>query len=115
MFAETCNQSVLAGRDKLKVPAGSSLSLSCQVRHCGNTWNGTWMWTNSTEKILKAVEESVRHHLARVPLSDNETQLILNFLTVDQSDEGFYSCRVIWGQGEMEQGHFTSVGVTAGV
>ncbi|KAF1393782.1 hypothetical protein PFLUV_G00019620 [Perca fluviatilis] len=110
LHAEECSQGVLAERETLYVPAGGSLSLSCVVQHCGGAWTGNWMRTNSTNEKL-----SVRHHLTNVTLSANKTQLILNFLSVKQSDEGSYGCSVKWGQGDTDQGHFKYVNVTAAV
>lgn len=113
--AETCSRTVLATRATFHVPAGGSLSLSCLVQHCGDPWKGYWMWTNSTDVRSRAVEESVRHRLTSVTLSANESQLILSFPSVNQSDEGFYGCIVFWGQYDMEHGHFMYVNITAGM
>ncbi|XP_076590439.1 uncharacterized protein LOC143322894 [Chaetodon auriga] len=113
--SEECSPAVLAGRDTFYAPAGSSLSLSCVVLHCGDTWTGKWMWRNPTDEKLTVVQASERHHLTRVKLSDHETQLILNFLSVNQSDEGSYGCSVTWGQGDTDQGHSMYVNVTEAV
>ncbi|XP_044057461.1 uncharacterized protein si:dkey-52l18.4 isoform X2 [Siniperca chuatsi] len=94
---------------------GGSLSLSCVVQHCGDKWTGNWMWRNSTVEKLKAVEESVRYRLTTVTLSANQTQLILNFPSVNQLDEGFYGCRVTWTEDYIDEGHLTYVNVTAAV
>ncbi|KAA8593828.1 hypothetical protein FQN60_004662 [Etheostoma spectabile] len=75
--------------------------------HCGGAWTGNWMRTNSRNEKL-----SVRHHLTNVTLSANQTRLIWNILSVKQSDEGSYGCRVKWGQGDTDQGHFKYVNVT---
>lgn len=110
LSAEECSQAVLAERETLYVPAGGSLSLSCVVQHCGGAWTGNWMRRNSTDEKLIA-----RHHLTNVMLSANQTQLILNFLSVNQLDEGSYGCIVKWDQGDTEQGHLKYVNVTAAV
>lgn len=115
VHAEPCIQGVLAKAKTFNVTAGGSLTLSCVVQHCGDTWTGSWMWTNSTDVKSRAVRESMRHRLTKVMLSANKTQLILNFLSLSQSDEGFYGCRVVWGQGDTEEGHFMHVNVTAAV
>ncbi|XP_032368105.1 uncharacterized protein si:dkey-52l18.4 [Etheostoma spectabile] len=107
LHAEECSQKVLAERETFYVPAGGSLSLSCVVQHCGGAWTGNWMRTNSRNEKL-----SVRHHLTNVTLSANQTRLIWNILSVKQSDEGSYGCRVKWGQGDTDQGHFKYVNVT---
>ncbi|XP_037632404.1 uncharacterized protein si:dkey-52l18.4 [Sebastes umbrosus] len=108
--AEECIQVVLAERETLYVPAGGSLSLSCVVQHCGGAWTGTWMRRNSTDQKLR-----VRHHVTNVTLSDNKTELILSFQSVNQSYEGSYGCSVKWSQGDTEQGHLKYVNVTAAV
>nr|XP_046246420.1 uncharacterized protein si:dkey-52l18.4 [Scatophagus argus] len=113
--AEKCNTTVVAERDIFHVPEGVSLSLSCVVQHCGDSWTGHWMWTNSTYEFVKFVKESVRHHFTNMTLSANKAQLILTFRNVNQSDEGFYGCRVVWGQGDIEQGHYMYVNITAAV
>lgn len=111
--AEECGQAVLAARDTFYVPAGGSLSLSCVVQHCGKQWTGNWMWRNATDEKLRVVEESVRHRLSKEMLSAEETRLILNFQSVDQSDEGVYGCKVVWGEGYIDQGHLMHVNITA--
>ncbi|XP_070826869.1 uncharacterized protein [Chaetodon trifascialis] len=113
--SEECSQNVLARRDTVYAPAGSSLSLSCVVLHCGTAWNGKWIWRNPTDEKLTVVQASERHRLANVMLSANETQLILHFLSVNQSDEGFYGCSVTWDQGVIGLGHLMHVNVTAAV
>ncbi|XP_054461458.1 uncharacterized protein si:dkey-52l18.4 [Anoplopoma fimbria] len=110
LHAEQCSQRVVAERETLYVPAGQSLSLSCVVQHCGGAWNGNWIRRNSTDEML-----IVRHRLTNVTLSAYETQLTLNFLNISQLDEGSYGCRVIWAEGETEQGHLKYVNVTAAV
>lgn len=111
--AEQCSQAVLGKRDTKQAPEGDSLSLSCVVRHCGDTWKGNWMWTNLTDK--KFIKNSDQHSLTNVTLSANETRLLLNFLKINQSDEGYYGCKVTWSKGETEQGHLIYVNVTAGM
>ncbi|XP_039986354.1 uncharacterized protein si:dkey-52l18.4 [Xiphias gladius] len=113
--AEECSQVVLAKRDVFYVPEGGSLSLSCVVQHCGDTWTGNWMWRNSTDELFSTIENSARHRLTNVNLSVNETRLDLNFLRVIQLDEGSYGCTVTWGQGDTDQGHLMYVNITAAV
>lgn len=113
--AEECSQVVLAKRDVFYVPEGGSLSLSCVVQHCGDTWTGNWMWRNSTDELFSTIENSARHRLTNVHLSVNETRLDLNFLRVIQLDEGSYGCTVTWGQGDTDQGHLMYVNITAGM
>ncbi|XP_070762386.1 uncharacterized protein [Enoplosus armatus] len=113
LLAEECSQAVLAKRDTFDVPAGGSLSLSCVVQHCGDTWKGYWMWRNSTDEKLRAVEGGVGRRLTSVTLSTNQTRQILNLLSVSLSDEGYYGCKVTWHQGYTDQGHLTYVNVTA--
>lgn len=108
LCAEACVQSVLAPRETLYAPAGGSLPLSCVVQHCGRNWTGNWFRTNSTD-------EKLRHRVTKVNLSANQTELILNFLSVSQLDEGSYGCRVEWAPGDTEQGHLKYVNVTAAV
>lgn len=106
---------VLAERDTFYAPAGSSLSLSCVVQHCGDTWKGNWMWRNPTDDKSRTVESSVRHILTSVVVSANETRLILNFLSVNKSDDGSYGCSVEWAQGDTDHGHLMYVNVTGGM
>ncbi|XP_068441967.1 uncharacterized protein si:dkey-52l18.4 [Clinocottus analis] len=108
--AEECSQGVLAKRETLYVPAGRSLTLTCVVQHCGGAWTGSWLRRNLTEETLIAT-----CCLTNVTLSANRTQLILNFPSVSDSDEGPYGCRVKWAQGDTEQGHLKYVNVTAAV
>lgn len=112
---EECNQAVVARRQVFYVSVGGSLSLSCVVRHCGDNWTGAWMWKNSTDEVFNTVNESARHHMTRVILSDNKTRLVLETLRVNQSDEGSYGCRVTWNEGATEQGHLMYLNVTTGV
>lgn len=113
--AEECSPTVLAARDTFAVPAGGRLSLSCVVQHCGKHWTGHWVFENSTHDRSIVVKESARHRLTHVNLSGNKTQQILELLSINQSDEGFYGCSVKWSQSETEQGHLTYVNVTAGM
>ncbi|XP_070684775.1 uncharacterized protein [Pempheris klunzingeri] len=113
LIAEECSPTVLAKRDTFYVPAGGSLSLSCVVQHCGDTWKGGWMWRNSTDESMKVTKENVWQ--TNVTVSANQIQLNLNFLSVNQSDEGFYGCRVKWDEGDTAMGHLVYVNVTAAV
>lgn len=113
LSAEQCSQTILGRRDSKQVPEGGSLSLFCDVQHCGDTWTGNWMWTNSTDE--KLIKNSDQHSLTNVTLSANITRLLLNFLKINQSDEGSYGCKVTWSKGETGQGHFIYVNVTAGM
>lgn len=113
--AEECSRTVLAARHTFNVPAGGRLSLSCGVQHCGEPWTGHWVFENSTQGGLNAVEASPRHRLTHVELSGNTTQQILELLNINQSDEGFYGCSVKWRQGDTAQGHLTYVNVTTGM
>ncbi|KAM7413503.1 hypothetical protein PAMA_020742 [Pampus argenteus] len=113
--AEECRKAVLAKRDTVYASAGDSLSLVCEVQHCGDTWTGGWIWRNSTDEGLSAVKDDRRHRLTNVSLSANKTQLLLRLLSVNKSDEGSYGCKVTWSQGETHQGHLTYVNITAAV
>lgn len=97
------------------MPAGGRLSLSCLVQHCGEDWIGDWVFENSTQGGSNAVKESAKHHLTQVKLSGNTAKQILELLSINQSDEGFYGCSVKWSQGDTAQGHLTYVNVTAGM
>ncbi|XP_051252778.1 uncharacterized protein LOC127361818 isoform X2 [Dicentrarchus labrax] len=112
--AKECFQAVLGRSETFHVPAGGSLSLSCVVEHCGASWKGHWMWTNSTIARSQHVNESVRHRLNNVTLSPNKTKQILELLSITQSDAGSYACSVVWAEtGETEQGHLMHVNITA--
>ncbi|CAN9511063.1 unnamed protein product [Ophioblennius macclurei] len=110
---EDCNQTILARRQSMYVPAGGALSLSCVVRHCGLHWTGTWLWQNSTDGQFSTVENTERHHFINVTLSAVEAQLTLKILSIKQADEGSYKCSVTWGNGNIDQGHLMSMNVTA--
>ncbi|XP_030007927.1 uncharacterized protein LOC115431590 [Sphaeramia orbicularis] len=111
--AEECSQAVLNRRESFYVPVGGSLSLSCVVQHCGDPWNGTWIWRNSTVDKFSIVESTAHHHLTSLHLSDNQTRLVLSFPSVSQLDEGSYGCNVKWHEGESDQGHLQYVNITA--
>lgn len=113
--AEDCSKAVLAKRQTYNVPVGGSLSLSCVVQHCGDTWSGSWIWKNSTDDTFRTVEATVGRHLTSVELSPNEIQLGLDLANVTKLDEGSYGCSVQWSQGAVDKGHLTDVNVTAGV
>ncbi|AWO99357.1 Cell adhesion molecule 3 [Scophthalmus maximus] len=114
--AEECSQAVLARRGTSYVQEGGSLSLLCVVQHCGDAWTGDWMKKNSTDAKFSTVKNSDDGpHLTSVPLSENETHLVLSFPRVNRLDEGSYGCRVTWGQGITDMGHLMYVNVTAAV
>ncbi|XP_077964099.1 uncharacterized protein LOC120823025 [Gasterosteus aculeatus] len=110
LWAEECTQGVLAERETVFVPAGNSLSLSCVVQHCGGAWTGNWTKRDSMADNLTA-----RHHLTNVSLSDTQTRLTLNFLSVGLLDQGAYGCSVKWARGDTEEGNTKYVNVTAAV
>lgn len=99
----------MAERETVFVPAGNSLSLSCVVQHCGGAWTGNWTRRDSMADNLTA-----RHHLTNVPLSDTQTRLSLNLLSVGLLDQGAYACSVKWARGDTEEGNTKYVNVTAG-
>lgn len=109
--AEKCSHAVIRVRETVHVPEGGRLSLSCDVQHCGDTWTG--MWIKSADEDY--FQNSDRHSFTNVTLSANTTRLHLNFLNINKSDEGSYGCKATWGQGEIGQGHFIIVNVTAGM
>ncbi|KAK2846957.1 hypothetical protein Q5P01_009956 [Channa striata] len=113
LSSDECSPGVMARREKVVVPQGSSLTLSCVVKHCGKNWTGNWMLENSHHE--KLIESSDRYYLTNETLSANETKLFLNFRRVNQSDEGSYGCKIIWGTGHISQGHLTLVNITAAV
>ncbi|XP_047449539.1 uncharacterized protein si:dkey-52l18.4 [Mugil cephalus] len=113
--AKECENGVVAARETFHVPEGSSLSMSCVVEHCGNTWDGFWMWTNLTYEPLIRVNNTARHRLTRVDISANETKLVLEILPVNRIDAGDYRCSVNWDGRLTDQGHWKSVNVTAAV
>lgn len=112
--AEECSQAVLARRSTFHVAEGDSLSLSCVIQHCGDTWTGNWIWQNSTDKkFIKNSDD--RHQLTNDMISGNETRVIFTLLSAEQSDEGSYGCKVTWGQNNTDQGNLMYVNVTAGI
>ncbi|XP_040901718.1 uncharacterized protein si:dkey-52l18.4 isoform X2 [Toxotes jaculatrix] len=115
LCADKCEKSILARRNTLSVPEGDSLSLSCVVLHCGDTWEGNWTWSKSTGGKTNNTENSDRRYSTNVILSINKTSMVLNFVRVSQSDEGYYGCKVKWSEGVTEQGHMTYLNITAAV
>ncbi|XP_019950867.1 uncharacterized protein si:dkey-52l18.4 [Paralichthys olivaceus] len=113
--AEECNQAVLARRGKLDTPEGGNLLLSCVIQHCGDPWTGIWIWKNVTDEKFSTIKNSDRRHVTNERISVNQTRLVLNFLTVRQSDEGTYGCKGTWGQGDTDLGHLIYVSITAAV
>ncbi|XP_028275846.1 uncharacterized protein LOC114445089 [Parambassis ranga] len=111
---EQCHKGVFARRDTFYVPVGGSLSLSCVVQHCGDTWTGTWVWTNSSESP-NAVKETVRWRMINVTVSGNETKLVLKIEGVQKLDEGAFRCSATWGEGFTDMGHWMYINVTAAV
>lgn len=112
---EKCVPAIVARRQVLYVPAGGALSLSCVVRHCGDTWTDIWIWKNSTDETFKTLKDSPKHHLTQVIVSHNETQLVLKMQSVNQSDEGSYACKVTLRDGFIILGHLTYLNITTDV
>ncbi|KAF7651179.1 hypothetical protein LDENG_00114820 [Lucifuga dentata] len=108
-----CSPAVLARRHTFYVPAGGSLLLSCDVRHCREAWTGHWEWKNSSGDMFKTVTPTRRHHLSNITLSANQTRLVLKILSVNQSDDGLYKCSITWGQGTNDEGHISYVNITS--
>lgn len=112
--AEDC-KSVRNRRQTYNAVFGESLSLSCIVQHCGDTYTWKWIWKNSTDDTFDSVPKNIRHTLTSEELSANKTQLFLDIEKVSDLDEGCYGCRVEWSSLEVEQGHLMCVNVTAAV
>uniref|UniRef100_A0A3Q2D218 Ig-like domain-containing protein n=1 Tax=Cyprinodon variegatus TaxID=28743 RepID=A0A3Q2D218_CYPVA len=108
-----CDRKLIGERGTFFVPAGSSLSLSCVVQHCGNSWDSSWTWLNATG-ATSTVEKSARHFFTDVPLNTNKTKVSLKIASVIQADEGSYACKVKWRDDE-DTGHWMQVNVTKGV
>ncbi|XP_029923824.1 uncharacterized protein LOC115370791 isoform X2 [Myripristis murdjan] len=116
VHSKECYQTVLARRYTYYVPEGGSQSLSCVVQHCGEEdWTGEWVWRNSSEVDVSILKPTLRHHLSNETLSANKTHLSLKLMRVNQSDEGYYGCKVTWGNGARDQGHMTYVNITSAV
>ncbi|KAM4565592.1 uncharacterized protein PAE49_009561 [Odontesthes bonariensis] len=110
--AEKCIQGVLARSETFYVPEGSTLSLSCVLQHCEGNWTDKWKWEHSSHSATYIIKESSRTHLVSVILTTNTTQLDLQILRVNKSDEGSYRCSVTWGAGRTEVGHWMHVNIT---
>lgn len=109
--AEDCIPTVFARRNYVEVPLGGSLSLSCKVQHCGvQGWTGGWAVPTQLHFLL--LEPSANHILRNRSLSTNQTELFIHFLSANQSDSGWYGCRVKWANGGFSVGHMTCVNVT---
>ncbi|XP_021437770.2 uncharacterized protein LOC110503656 isoform X2 [Oncorhynchus mykiss] len=112
--SEECVTSVLAKRGSVDVPKGGTLSLSCDVQHCGNDgWTGGWGL--STEGQFLLFSHTPRHHLSKVTLTTNSTRLLMDILNVNQSDHGMYQCQITWVEGYTSVGHMTYVNITAAI
>ncbi|XP_029373852.1 uncharacterized protein LOC115053358 [Echeneis naucrates] len=113
LCAEECQRGILAKRNTFHVEEGKSLSLSCEVQECGDTWTWSWICKTSTDKDYRDVTASPRHQLTSEKLSGNITRLVLNFLRVNSTDEGYYGCKVVWHQDGIDLGHQVYVNITA--
>ncbi|XP_028818962.1 uncharacterized protein LOC114769781 [Denticeps clupeoides] len=108
--AERCF-TVRARRNFQWVAEGSSLSLACDVEHCGrDDWSGGWGKLRGS--VFAALNASSRLELHRRPLTANATRLHLNIISANQSDSGVYQCRINWPLGYSSSGHLTTVNVT---
>ncbi|XP_062409168.1 uncharacterized protein si:dkey-52l18.4 [Sardina pilchardus] len=110
--AEDCF-AVKARRDNKVVSEGKSLSLSCDVEHCGvSGWSGGWGVLNGD--TFSSLQPTARIHIYNEDLSNNSTRLNINFISTNKSDSGAYQCRINWrenGNGN-SNGHVTNVNVT---
>ena len=76
---------------------------------------GKWKWEHSPHSASYIVKESSRTNLVSVTLTTNKTQLDLQILGVNKSDEGAYRCSVTWGDGSTGVGHWMHVNITKGI
>lgn len=109
--AAECFNAVKARRDRKEVFEGSSLSLSCEVEHCGRSgWTGGWGVVK--EDTFSLLQNSPRLHIYKEDLTINSTRLNINFIRTNISDTGTYQCRINWGRDSNSNGHVTFVNVT---
>ncbi|KAL0972796.1 hypothetical protein UPYG_G00194860 [Umbra pygmaea] len=109
---EQCVMSVLAKRSYLTIPEGGTLSLSCDVLHCGEAgWTAGW-WMMA-EKELLPLRSSLRHNMSNFTLSTNASRLLMVIINANQSDFGAYQCQIVSFKGHISVGHMTYVNVTA--
>ncbi|XP_031429276.1 uncharacterized protein si:dkey-52l18.4 [Clupea harengus] len=109
--AAECFNAVKARRDRKEVFEGSSLSLSCEVEHCGRSgWTGGWGVVK--EDTFSLLQNSPRLHIYKEDLTINSTRLNINFIRTNISDTGTYQCRINWGRDSISNGHVTFVNVT---
>lgn len=105
-----CVHSVLAKRRVEYIPEGDTISLWCDVQHCGqNDWTGGWGITTDGQFIH--LFTSRRIHLSNQSTSAVRTRLVLNIHNVNQSDSGFYQCNIKW-KNITSSGHVTQINVT---
>lgn len=97
------------------MPKGDSLLLSCVIHHCEGPFTGNWTWEKEVDSKVSTVKESARHRLTSVKLTDNTNQLKLKILNANESDEGYYRCSFILGDGSAEMGHWMKVNITEGI
>ncbi|KAK7882526.1 hypothetical protein WMY93_028700 [Mugilogobius chulae] len=112
---EACSKAVLNRRAVFTAVRGQSLSLSCVVQHCGDSFTWKWIWKNSTDDTFRSVQTTDLRRLTRNDLSTNQSRLVLDLLRVNESDEGSFGCSVQWETHEVEQGHLMLVNVTEAV
>ncbi|XP_017346078.1 uncharacterized protein si:dkey-52l18.4 isoform X2 [Ictalurus punctatus] len=105
-----CVPAVLASRKKLYKPEGQSISLWCDVQHCGQKWTGGWGIRRGHFVFLTA---SPRVHLYNKTFTYDTTRLFLDIQNLNQSDSGEYQCKIEW-EDSNSLGHVTQVNVTAG-
>ncbi|KAF4086413.1 hypothetical protein AMELA_G00105910 [Ameiurus melas] len=105
-----CVPSVLASRRTLYKSEGQSMSLSCDVLHCGQKWTGGW---GIIQEHFKFLTPSPRVHLYNETITYNTTRLFLDVQNLNRSDSGSYQCNIKWEESN-SQGHVIKVNVTAG-
>ncbi|XP_053503780.1 uncharacterized protein si:dkey-52l18.4 isoform X2 [Ictalurus furcatus] len=104
-----CAPAVLASRRNLYKPEGQSISLWCDVLHCGQKWTGGWGIRRGHFIFLTA---SPRVHLYNETITYNTTRLFLDIQNLNQSDSGAYQCIIKW-EDSNSLGHVIQVNVTA--
>ncbi|XP_030634398.1 uncharacterized protein LOC115815575 [Chanos chanos] len=109
--SENCTKAVIARRSSLSVPSGGSVSLSCDVRHCGaDKWSGGWV--RSEEGSHTIITASSRRVLSNITRTPSQTSLLVSFQNISQSESGSYMCEIRWPDGTNSLGHVTYVNVT---
>ncbi|XP_018603793.1 uncharacterized protein LOC108932086 [Scleropages formosus] len=109
--ADPCSPNVLASRKTIYIPEGQSVSLSCEIQHCGDLgWKGGW--GRYTENTFTLLGPTPRHLLYNKTLLQESIVLYMKILNTSRLDSGIYQCRINWTNNQSSNGHITYMNIT---